>query len=216
MCFYTKQTKKAVEIEFRFNARFDQPDQFTPADLINGFTFPKTPVVTSYDPKIIKMFNWGLIPEWSSDENIRRYTLNAKIETLSEKPSFKDYISNRCLIIANGFYEWQWLDKKGKHKQKYEITLPEENLFSFAGIWSAWEEAPGKQRYTYSLLTTRANPLMSEIHNTKKRMPVILAKEQEELWLNEVPVEEFMQCDPPLIAKKIDDFNNKNGQLGLF
>ncbi len=216
MCFYTKQTKKAVEIEFRFNAKFNQPDQFSPSDFINGFTFPKTPVITSNDPEIIQLFNWGLIPAWSSDERIRRSTLNAKIETLSEKPSFKDYISNRCLIIANGFYEWQWLDKKGKHKQKYEITLPGESLFSFAGIWSTRQDHDGKQKFTYSLLTTKANSLMSEIHNTKKRMPVILSKEQEMLWLNEVPVEEFRRSDPPLIAKKVEDLSNKNSQLRLF
>ena len=181
MCFFTKQTKKATEIEFRFKAKFSDPDRFTPSEMINGFTFPETPVIASNNRNIIRHFNWGLIPEWSDDENIRKHTLNARIETLKEKPSFRDYVSNRCLIIASGFYEWQWLDEKGNQKQKYEITLSGEELFSFAGIWSAWEDPSGKERFTYSLLTTRANPLMSEIHNTKKRMPVILSADQEEL-----------------------------------
>ena len=216
MCFFTKQTKKAVEIELRFNAKFSEPDQFTPTDMISGFTFPKTPVITNQNQHLIQHYNWGLIPEWSANDEIRKYTLNARIETLEEKTSFKNYISNRCLIIANGFYEWQWLDKKGKNKQKYEITLPEEELFSFAGIWSAWEDLSGEQRFTYSLLTTEANKLMSEIHNTKKRMPVILSKEQEKLWLGNTPADKFKKINPSLIARKIEEINDNNRQLGLF
>lgn len=216
MCFFTKQTKKATEIEFRYKADFTEPDLYTPVEQINGFTFPKTPVITSRNQKIIQLFNWGLIPEWSADKSIRKYTLNAKIETLDEKPSFKDYTSNRCLIIVNGFYEWQWLDKKGRNKQKYEITLPDEDLFSFAGIWSSWKEPAGKQIYTYSVVTTRANELMSEIHNTKKRMPVILSKDQEESWLNNTPVENFKKINPSLSARKIEETDFKNKQLGLF
>jgi putative SOS response-associated peptidase YedK len=216
MCFFTKQTKKATEIEFRFNAKFTEPDRFSPADLINGFTFPETPVIISEDPGIIQFLNWGLIPEGSVDDTIRKFTLNARIETLDEKPSFREYISNRCLIIANGFYEWQWLDKKGDQKQKYELTLPKEQLFSFAGIWSAWKDPSGNQKFTYSLLTTKANRLMSEIHNTKKRMPVILSADQEKSWLNNADIDEFRNIDPPLIARKIETKNNKTQQPKLF
>jgi putative SOS response-associated peptidase YedK len=75
-----------------------------------------------------------LIPAWAKDKTIQQYTLNAKIETLNEKPSFKNNIKNRCLVIADGYYEWQWLDPKGKNKQKYLITLTSEEPFAFAGI----------------------------------------------------------------------------------
>jgi len=138
MCFHSKQTKKAAEVESRFNAKIDDVALFNPQSEINGFTFPKTPIITNTKPKLIQHYQWGLIPFWAKDESIKKYTLNAKIETLREKPSYRDAVENRCLIIVDGFYEWQWLDSKGKRKQKYEIGLPNKNLFSFAGIWSEW------------------------------------------------------------------------------
>jgi len=110
--------------------------------------------------------------------------LNARIETLNEKPSFKDVIQNRCLIIADGFYEWQWLTKSGSRKQKYLITLPKEELFAFAGLYSEWTDSEGAVLNSYTMVTTQANELMSEIHNTKQRMPIILKQEDEQHWLN--------------------------------
>jgi len=95
---------------------------------------PKTPVIAHNKPGTIQPFTWGLIPFWLKDNTIQQYTLNAKIETLAEKPPFKNAINNRCLVIADGFYEWQWLDQKGRSKQKYLITLPNNALFAFGGI----------------------------------------------------------------------------------
>lgn len=76
--------------------------------------------------QIITHYIWGLIPAWAKDEEIQKYTLNAKIETVNEKPSFKNSVNKRCLVITNGYFEWQWLDPKGKNKQKYEIGLRNE------------------------------------------------------------------------------------------
>ncbi len=216
MCFFTQQTKKAVEIEFRYQAKFEDPFRFKPSEFINAYTFPATPVITNQEKKLIKHFNWGLIPGWANDENIKKYTLNARIETLQEKPSFRDYISNRCLIPANGFYEWQWLDPKGRFKQKYRITLPDEELFSFAGIWSVWNDPEDSPKYTYTLITTKANELMSKIHNTQKRMPVILSKEQEIEWLDGYNIKNFIETNPKLNACKIEQTGNKTGQQSLF
>jgi putative SOS response-associated peptidase YedK len=153
---------------------------------------------------VIDFLHWGLIPIWAKDDSIRQNTLNAKIETLSEKPAFKDNVKNRCLIIADGFYEWQWLDKKGKEKQKYLITLPGEELFAFAGLWSRWVNIEtGEIVKSYTIITTEANSMMCEIHNSKKRMPVILTRENENEWLTGHQVKDFAHLELELVAKAI-------------
>ena len=192
MCFHSKQTKLALEVENRFKAKIDRPSEFKRQEHINGFEFPKTLVIIDEQPEVITHFNWGLIPSWAKDEDIRKFTLNAKIETLDEKPSFRNSINKRCLVISNGFYEWQWLDSKGKNKQKYEIGIGNDDLFAFAGIYSEWvNQSTGEIVNSYAIVTTEANPLMAEIHNIKKRMPVILKKEDEANWLNHEPYQEF-------------------------
>jgi len=204
MCFYSRQTKKAVELINRYNARIVNELQFEMANEYNGFAFPKTPVITNQDNSLIEHLQWGLIPFWAKDDNIRQYTLNARIETLSEKPSFRDSVKNRCLVIADGFYEWRWLDEKGKKKQKYLITLTGEELFSFAGLWSQWvNKETGEIVKSYTIVTTEANELMSEIHNSKKRMPVILSRENENEWINGQAVLDFAHPEVDLVAKAI-------------
>ena len=216
MCFYTRQTKSAVEVEKRFNAKIADPDAFGTYEFLSGFTFPKTAVITGDVPDAIQHFHWGLIPEWSADESIRSHTLNARIETLSVKPAFRDYEQNRCLVIANGFYEWKWLDTRGKLKQKFQIGLPDDALFAFAGIWSKWIDHTGHPRATYSIVTTRANTLMSEIHNTKKRMPVILTPENELAWLSGADKDLFKAPEINLRALPTDDNPPFTQQLRLF
>lgn len=204
MCFHSKQTKKAIELEKRFNALIESMDLFAEIENYNGFAHPKTPVITNQKPEIIQHYNWGLIPAWANDDEIKKFTLNAKIETLHEKPAFKNSVNKRCLIIADGFYEWQWLTKNGNSKQKYLISLPDEKLFAFAGIWSAWINPVTNQTVnTYSIVTTAANKLMEEIHNSKKRMPVILEPFQEIDWLTGTDVNEFKNCNVELVATKI-------------
>ena len=89
-----------------------------------------------------------------------------------------------CLILTNGFYEWKWLDEKGKKKEKFLICIEHNALFSFAGLWSTWINPLNKKIIkTYTILTTQANTLMSEIHNSTKRMPIILTQETENNWL---------------------------------
>ncbi|UOK43408.1 SOS response-associated peptidase [Flavobacterium enshiense] len=196
----------ALEVENRFNAKIDNPTEFQPQESINGFSYSKTPVIIDKHPEIITHFNWGLIPAWAKDEEIRKMTLNARIETIEEKPSFRDSENKRCLVIANGFYEWQWLDPKGKTKNKYEIGIGNDDLFAFAGIYSQWKDkTTGEIRNTYAILTTEANPLMAEIHNTKKRMPVILKREDEVKWLEHAPIHDFeYPYQVNLVAKNLD------------
>ena len=106
MCFFSRQTKKAVELENRFKAKLLDLYSFNPVNRINGFSHPQTAVIIHKEKEIIQPLQWGLIPHWAKDDSIKKYTLNARIETLSEKPSFRDAIKNRCLILADGYYEW--------------------------------------------------------------------------------------------------------------
>ena len=205
MCFHSKQTKLALEVENRFNAKIDNIDAFKPHENINGFEYPLTPVIIDVKPEIITHYNWGLIPHWSKDDEIKKFTLNARIETVDEKPSFRNSVNKRCLVIANGFYEWQWLDSKGKNKIKYEIGIGNDDLFAFAGLYSQWIDTnTGEIRNTYSIVTTEANLLMAEIHNHKKRMPVILKKEDESKWLEHQSIQDFaFPYEVTLVAKQI-------------
>ncbi len=185
MCFYSQISQDALRISNRFKAKFVDDVEYTPKAIINAFEYPINPVITNEKPSLIQYYNWGIIPEGVNDLNIRKFTLNARIETVAAVKSFKNIITNRCLVIADGFFEWKHLNLNGKViKERYLITLPNTELFSFAGLYSSWENSQGNKFKTYTILTTQANELMADIHNTKKRMPVILSKDDELKWLN--------------------------------
>jgi len=155
---------------------------------INAFTTPLHPVVIRHNnEEIITPLQWGLIPAWTPNkakaDEIKLMTLNARAETLWEKPSFKEAVQyRRCLIPADGFFEWRECNGK---KYPYYITLKDKRTFSFAGIWDSWTNPEnGEVIKTFSLITTEANKLMAQIHNTKKRMPVILNQNDEEKWMS--------------------------------
>jgi len=125
---------------------------------------------------ILRYYKWGLIPFWAKDEKISYKLINSRSETIAEKPSFRyAFQKRRCLIPANGFYEWRKSDK-----QPFYVRLKDRELFTFAGIWEMWKSPTGKQIYSCSIITTSSNNIMDKIHN---RMPVILSKEQEVSWL---------------------------------
>ena len=102
MCFHFQQTKSIAEIQQRFQVVGEGN-----GGIFNGFQHPQTPVITNLSPQRLQNFSWGIIPHWSRDHKIRKYTLNAKLETINEKPSFRT--AKRCLVLADGFFEWQWL-----------------------------------------------------------------------------------------------------------
>lgn len=192
MCYRTKLNSGLAAIERSFEARFIKPETYSPMDKINAFTFIKTPVITDENHGEIQMFNWGLIPFWAKDDKIKKMTLNARIETVTEKPAYRNSVENRCLIIADGYYEWQWLDSKGKEKQKYLIRPKNQDIFAFAGIYSSWKNPSTNELVnSYSIITTEANELMSKIHNNKKRMPVVLKEKDRNKWLGGEEVRSF-------------------------
>ena len=187
MCFHISIINNHNSIEKEMNAKFVNKENFNPKPHISAFSNPVIPVIISKNIQEINLFNWGLIPHWvkNIDEanTIRRMTYNAKSETVNQKPSFKYSIKNKkCLIIANGFYEWQTTDKG---KICYYITSSDSNMIVFAGIWSIWiNRLNGESIKTVSILTQKANKTMSFIHNIKKRQPVILNKIHRNIWLN--------------------------------
>lgn len=135
-------------------------------------------IINKNQQNILQSGKWGLIPFWAKDERIGYKLINTRSETISEKPSFKfAFQKRRCLIPANGFYEWRKNDK-----QPFYISLKNRDIFSFAGIWEIWKSPAGKQIFSCSIITTSSNDILKNIHH---RMPVILHKEQEETWLTE-------------------------------
>ncbi|WP_070121077.1 SOS response-associated peptidase [Bacillus marinisedimentorum] len=122
---------------------------------------------------------WGLVPSWSKDPKIGNKMINARVETASEKPAFRNaFKRRRCLIIADGFYEWQ---KTGDKKIPMRIQLESGAPFAFAGLWEKWEREEGEALYTCTILTRAANEFMEPIHS---RMPVILSGQAEHEWLD--------------------------------
>jgi putative SOS response-associated peptidase YedK len=206
MCFHISLTKERKIIEGRFDASFG--DLFFEIIYhVSAFSYPILPVISNEDPSKIQLFSWGLIPFWAKDEGaarkIREQTLNAKAETLSVKPSFRHAIkTKRCLVPADGFYEWQHVKNK---TYPFYIRLKGHPLFAFAGIWDAWENNKTNETLkTFSIITTQANPLLAVIHNTKKRMPVILRPEDERRWLSDIPVDEAISLLAPYDEKAME------------
>ena len=203
MCFHYSLTKERTEIEIQLGVHFEE--EWSPIFHANGFSFLKMPVITQNDPGKIQLFNWGLIPHWiktrSEADKLRGQTLNARSETVFEKTSFRSNISiNRCLVIADGFYEWMDFNKK---KYPHLIGMKNGNLFCFAGIYSNWtDKETGEHLYTFSILTTAANPMMARIHNSKERMPVIIPTHLYRKWLapalNKNEVSSFFDPYPEL------------------
>lgn len=123
---------------------------------------------------------WGLVPSWAKDVSIGARMINARSETVAEKPSFRSaFRRRRCLVPADGFYEWQ---SRGKKKQPYYVTLNDDQPFAIAGLWEHWAGADGSELETCTLLTTEPNEKLADVHN---RMPVILHVDDYDEWLGD-------------------------------
>ncbi len=186
MCYRVHVNDK-IKLPKRFTTTFASPEIEFQTGEINGFSYPQLPVVIDINPLQIQSMEWGLLPSWAQDKSFQKNTLNCKIETAAEKPSFKNSVLQRCLVLVSGFYEWKHIRIDGKLvKQKYFITAPNQDFFSLAGLYNSWNGLD-----TFTILTTQANELMATIHNTKKRMPVVLKQEEEALWLGHEPLDAY-------------------------
>ena len=154
-----------IDIEPRYNVAPSQPVAVIPNDGNNRLDF----------------YKWGLVPSWSKDPKIGNRMINARAETVHEKPSFRSaFRRRRCLIPANGFYEWK-REEGSNVKTPMYVTMKSGQPFAFAGLWEIWQSPEGGELPTCTIITTRPNIFMEDIHN---RMPVILPVDGYELWLD--------------------------------
>ncbi len=188
MCYNVAYIEKRSErVAKHYGAAFKPEDRTPEFFTVSGFSHPELFVVTAGEPSLIQCYQWGLIPAWCKDEQqaleMRDHTLNAKAETVFEKPSFRNSITTkRCLVIVSGFYEWHTLNKK---KYPFFIGLRDHDFFSLGGLYEHWANPDtGELHHTFSVITVDANPLMARIHNSKKRMPLIIPEHLEKEWLN--------------------------------
>ena len=181
MCGRYRLSRRKQVVEEYFDCVSDEPD-WSPRYNIA----PTQPIpVIRQNPKEpvreLSLMRWGLIPSWAKDPSVAAKMINARSETASTKPSFRDALqSRRCLIPADGFYEWV---RTGKAKQPYCFEVGEGELFAFAGLWDRWKDGNGKTVETCSILTTTPNVVTASVHD---RMPVILDPDGYELWLDPV------------------------------
>ena len=173
----------APAVEQRFDAFFTEP---APANY-NAAPSQRLPIITNAAPGQIQLLSWGLVPSWSKDPTghgpaAGPKPINARAETLAEKPSFRQLLGRRrCLVLADSFYEWQ---ATPAGKVPHRILLRDEQPFAFAGLWDEWlDRATGELHPTFTIITTEPNALMASIHN---RMPVILpTRSAEQAWLDD-------------------------------
>lgn len=146
--------------------------------------------------RVIQLLRWGLVPSWAKDQTIATKLINARGETLAEKPSFRAaYRKRRCIVPANGFMEWKRL---ANDKQPYYIHSANDELFGLAGLWERWRPADGEAIDTFTIVTIDANTALRDVHD---RMPVILAPQDHERWLDhEAPLEEIQSLVLPCSA----------------
>ena len=167
----------------------------------------KLAVISNENPGELSLYRWGLIPFWAKDIAIGNKLINAKSETILDKPSFRNSFKNkRCLVLSDGFYEW----KKGPVKTPFRITRKDGSAFAMAGIWDKWISPEGEEIRSFSILTTRPDSLMEKIHD---RMPVILDRESEKRWIGNAAPESLLEllkpCDSSgLIAYPVSQLVN--------
>jgi putative SOS response-associated peptidase YedK len=187
MCFSVNVNIVKEELENRYGVSFPGKYRYEPSYYYHAFGLAELPAICSSDPHEIRFLKWGLIPSWvKSDldaETIRFKTFNARAESIASKPSFSySFTSKRCLIPVIGFYEWQHV---GKTKIPWYIYHANNEIFTLAGLYSEWHRSStGEVISTFSIITTDANDLMAEIHNSKKRMPAILERSDEKRWID--------------------------------
>jgi putative SOS response-associated peptidase YedK len=186
MCFTIEVHLSRKAIENRFSVDTSALYDFEFAYFYRAFSNPLIPAISMHDPDQAVLMQWGLIPSWVRDrqkaEQIRKGSYNARAESLHEKPSFREpLLKGRCLILAHGFFEWQHVRDA---KIPWYIKLKDDAPFALAGLTDARRDPEsGEMLQTCSIVTTKANPLMEKIHNTKKRMPVILHPDHEKEWI---------------------------------
>ncbi len=179
---------RATSVQLDFTPRYNvAPGQIMPV------------VVRAGGENSLEMMKWGLIPSWAKDPRIGNKMINARAETVLEKPSYRKPLqSKRCLVPVSGFYEWQ---DTGQGKVPYHINLKDEAIFALAGLYDQWLDPHGERIDTYTILTTSANSFMERLHH---RMPVILHQQAEDIWLDPAtPISRLVTLMSPFEPEKM-------------
>ena len=179
MCGRFSQTADVKTIAQRFGLSTTLREDASIARRYNISPTQTVIVVVDDGTRYLTQMRWGLIPSWAKDPAIGNRMINARAETLAAKPAFRVAVrKRRCLVVADGFYEWQ---QRGRGKQPVYIVLKSREPFGFAGLWETWTAPEGEAIRTCTIITTEANDLLKPIHD---RMPVILTREAEAVWLD--------------------------------
>ncbi len=203
MCGRFTNNAKPEQIKTEFNVGVKNPNLFqprfniAPSQMIDVVLAPES-------ERILSQLKWGLVPSWSKDAPTSKGLINARAETITEKPSFREaFKSRRCIIPASGFYEWQ---KKGTGaKQPFYFYLNDKDVFGFAGLWEEWlDKQTGELLETCTIITTEANEVLKPVH---ERMPVILKAESYDEWLD-AKVKNTEKLQRLLVPYPADEMNS--------
>ena len=171
---FTFQPTEAVYERFQVSNRLDSlmaRYNIAPSQMV--------PVIIANSPRQIVLMRWGLIPHWANDEKTAYKMINARVETLTQRPAFRSLLShNRALVPACGYYEWQG---EGRDKTPFYIHPQDDQYIAFAGLYDVWQRPDGEDLYTFTIITTAADPFMARLHN---RMPVVMERDLEDDWLD--------------------------------
>ncbi|PKO12177.1 MAG: hypothetical protein CVU39_25570 [Chloroflexi bacterium HGW-Chloroflexi-10] len=198
MCGRFTLSYKAIELQLSLGLTD------VPADLQPRYNIaPSQPIAAVTDGKTKKLeyLKWGLVPSWAKDIGIGNKLINARSETIKEKPSFRNaFQRRRCLILADGFYEWKRFSQKGLPSQPYYFHIKDNRPFAFAGIWEIWQAPDGSELWSTAIITCAANSLVGSIH---ERMPVILDSSTMWQWLDNLEVHQLTQLMKPYSAENM-------------
>lgn len=195
MCGRGSLNKTERELEEAFGATFYSEDleRYNPLGHFNIAPTHWHPILTQGDPSHWQLFRWGLVPSWADSPQIGSKMINARLETVAEKPAFRKSLQDkRCIIPFDAFYEWQ---KRPDKTVPYRIFLADGGILGLAGLWSVWQsKAGGDPWYTFTILTRAANQWMGPIHD---RMPVILDSNWQRWWLeSDLPPAQLLEALP--------------------
>lgn len=199
MCQRYTITASTGTLRTRFNVvvpdAFEQRYNAAPTQIL--------PVITNQNPGGFSLFHWGLISNLAKNKSISLKLINTRAETLEEKTPFRNALRfRRCLVPADGFYEWKTLGKKTR--VPYRIVLGKGEIFSFAGLWEEFEDNEGEMNHSFTIITVPAYAPVSQIHH---RVPAMLTKDKEQLWLDDsLTDEEHLQLLQPVDSSKINMF----------
>ena len=201
MCGRYQLSVTGKQISERYNVEV-YDEMYSPS--YNCAPYQYLPVITNENRGKISFMRWGLLPSWYENKKSAIKLINARGETLGEKPLFKQaFEKRRCIIPANGFYEW----KRGKYRTPYRFYLKNEKIFSIAGIWERRKNRNGDISETFLIITTAPNELIKPVHN---RMPLILNREAEKIWVSEKDTIILKKLIKPYPANEMSGYEISN------